>query len=231
MTNPAPLKTPNGRLPRTARRAQLLHVALDVFAESGYHAASMDEIAERAGVSKPVLYQHFPGKLDLYLALLARKRYERRLDLVEALGVPRPAWDEVDNDLDDLLAHVEGDEGFVGRHKLAGLRETLTLAYPSYILALAMGAGKTILIGAIIATEFAMALEHPRDGFVENALVFAPGTTILGSLRELAEALGQVGHQVGSGHGRQHLKKKQARCGASLSKRLSVGWACLRRSG
>ena len=70
MTNSAPLKTPNGRLPRTARRAQLLHVALDVFAESGYHAASMDEIADRAGVSKPVLYQHFPGKLDLYLALL-----------------------------------------------------------------------------------------------------------------------------------------------------------------
>jgi AcrR family transcriptional regulator len=36
----------------------------------GYHAAAMDEIADRAGVSKPVLYQHFPGKLELYLALL-----------------------------------------------------------------------------------------------------------------------------------------------------------------
>ena len=36
----------------------------------GYHAAAMDEIAEHAGVSKPVLYQHFPGKLELYLALL-----------------------------------------------------------------------------------------------------------------------------------------------------------------
>jgi len=41
-----------------------------VFVSQGYHAAAMDEIAERAGVSKPVLYQHFPGKLDLYLALL-----------------------------------------------------------------------------------------------------------------------------------------------------------------
>jgi AcrR family transcriptional regulator len=37
--------------------------------ECGYHAAAMDDIAERAGVSKPVLYQHFPGKLELYLAL------------------------------------------------------------------------------------------------------------------------------------------------------------------
>jgi AcrR family transcriptional regulator len=58
------------RLPRTARRAQLLAAAQDVFAANGYHAAAMDEIAERAGVSKPVLYQHFPGKLELYLALL-----------------------------------------------------------------------------------------------------------------------------------------------------------------
>ncbi len=58
------------RLPRRARRAQLLSAALEVFVAQGYHAAAMDDIAERAGVSKPVLYQHFPGKLDLYLALL-----------------------------------------------------------------------------------------------------------------------------------------------------------------
>jgi AcrR family transcriptional regulator len=58
------------RLPRNARRAQLLTAAQDVFASNGYHAAGMDEIAERAGVSKPVLYQHFPGKLELYMALL-----------------------------------------------------------------------------------------------------------------------------------------------------------------
>ena len=59
-----------GRMPRKARRAQLLSSALEVFVAQGYHAAAMDDIAERAGVSKPVLYQHFPGKLDLYLALL-----------------------------------------------------------------------------------------------------------------------------------------------------------------
>jgi len=57
-------------MPRSARRAQLLESALDVFVANGYHAAAMDDIAERAGVSKPVLYQHFPSKLDLYLALL-----------------------------------------------------------------------------------------------------------------------------------------------------------------
>jgi AcrR family transcriptional regulator len=58
------------RLPRPARRRQLLGAAQEVFVAQGYHAAAMDEIAERAGVSKPVLYQHFPGKLELYLALL-----------------------------------------------------------------------------------------------------------------------------------------------------------------
>ena len=58
------------RLPRSARRQQLLGAAQEVFVQHGYHAAAMDEIAERAGVSKPVLYQHFPGKLELYLALL-----------------------------------------------------------------------------------------------------------------------------------------------------------------
>ena len=58
------------RMPRSARRKQLLAAAQEVFVASGYHGAAMDDIAERAGVSKPVLYQHFPGKRELYLALL-----------------------------------------------------------------------------------------------------------------------------------------------------------------
>lgn len=58
------------RLSRSARRSQLLASAQEVFVARGYHATAMDDIAERAGVSKPVLYRHFPSKLDLYLALL-----------------------------------------------------------------------------------------------------------------------------------------------------------------
>ncbi len=66
-----PTARPRGaRMPRQERRVQLLESALEVFVAQGYHAAAMDDIAERAGVSKPVLYQHFPGKLDLYTALL-----------------------------------------------------------------------------------------------------------------------------------------------------------------
>ena len=58
------------RLPADQRRQQLLDVACDVFAERGFHATSMDDIAEAAGVTKPVLYQHFPSKRALYVELL-----------------------------------------------------------------------------------------------------------------------------------------------------------------
>ena len=52
------------------RRAQLLDVARRVFGTTGFHAASMDTVAKEAGVTKPILYDHFPSKKDLYLALL-----------------------------------------------------------------------------------------------------------------------------------------------------------------
>jgi AcrR family transcriptional regulator len=52
------------------RRAQLLDVAGALFAEHGFHGLSMEQLADAAGVSKPVLYQHFPSKRDLYLALV-----------------------------------------------------------------------------------------------------------------------------------------------------------------
>lgn len=58
------------RMPREERRQQLLATALEVFAHNGYHRSSMDDIADAAHVSKPVLYQHFSGKRDLYLALI-----------------------------------------------------------------------------------------------------------------------------------------------------------------
>jgi AcrR family transcriptional regulator len=70
------------RMPRDQRRAQLLETASQVFSSKGYHAAGMDEIADAAGISKPVLYQHFPSKLDLYLALLDTA-CERLVEVVE----------------------------------------------------------------------------------------------------------------------------------------------------
>ena len=67
---------PTPRLSRSDRRDQLLRSARAVFVGQGYHAAAMDDIAVGAGVSKPVLYQHFPSKLELYLALLTESAHD-----------------------------------------------------------------------------------------------------------------------------------------------------------
>ena len=61
---------PTTRLPAARRRKQLLGVALKVFAERGFHPTSMNDVAEAAGVTKPVLYQHFGSKRELYIELL-----------------------------------------------------------------------------------------------------------------------------------------------------------------
>lgn len=69
------------RLTADARREQILDVAVDVFGRSGYYGASMNDIAEAAGVTKPVLYQHFDSKSDLYRALLGAVG-DRMLDAI-----------------------------------------------------------------------------------------------------------------------------------------------------
>ena len=58
------------RLPAPARREQILDVSVQVFAQRGFHSTSMNDVADAAGVTKPVLYQHFDSKQDLYMALL-----------------------------------------------------------------------------------------------------------------------------------------------------------------
>jgi AcrR family transcriptional regulator len=74
------------RLPADQRRVQLLDVARTRFSEQGFHATSMDEIAEAAGVTKPVLYQHFPSKRALYVELLEETGRQLLSLLTEATG-------------------------------------------------------------------------------------------------------------------------------------------------
>ncbi|MBO8186985.1 MULTISPECIES: TetR/AcrR family transcriptional regulator [Streptomyces] len=99
------------RLPRRARRNQLLGAAQEVFVAQGYHAAAMDDIADRAGVSKPVLYQHFPGKLELYLALLDQ-HCEALLQAVRtALESTTDNKQRVAATMDAYFAFVENEGG------------------------------------------------------------------------------------------------------------------------
>lgn len=98
------------RLPRSARRVQLLDAAREVFVSQGYHAAAMDDIADRAGVSKPVLYQHFPGKFELYLALLDEGA-ELLVDTV------RDALDSTSDNKQRVHATIAAYYDFVGDNK------------------------------------------------------------------------------------------------------------------
>jgi len=132
------------------------------------------------------LVEKTPHIFDLY------KRVLQPRELLHSLSINLIQEDLTDillngDGMDSIFEMIRNDDDFVRKYRLETLRETLSLTYPSYILALAMGAGKTILIGTIIATEFAMALEYLEDNFVKNALVFAPGKTILGALKELSD--------------------------------------------
>ena len=134
------------------------------------------------------LVEQTPHIRDLYQGMFPSAKARR-----EALGLTTEGLRGIieEDGLPTVVERIATDRDFAQAHRLEALHETLGLAYPSWTLALAMGAGKTVLIGAIAATEFAMAIEYPEPGqhgvqFVENALVFAPGRTIIESLRELA---------------------------------------------
>lgn len=73
------------RMTAADRRAQLIDVARDVFAERGYNAATVEDIAERADVSKPVVYEHFGGKEGLYAVIIDREVQDLTARITSAL--------------------------------------------------------------------------------------------------------------------------------------------------
>lgn len=134
------------------------------------------------------LIEKTPHVFNLY-----KKLYKDPSELLKVLNISISPEDLIEimskgGGIDSIFEKIKSDNDFVKKYRLEALKESLTLSYPSYILALAMGAGKTALIGTIIATEFAMALEYTQNSnFVKNALVFAPGKTILGALKEISD--------------------------------------------
>ena len=101
------------RLPAAERREQLISTATSVFAEQGFHATSMNDVAEAAGVTKPVLYQHFSSKRDLFVELLT----------------------EIGNQLRDRIAKATADA--VGRRlaRLAGSAQILVVTHSPQVAA------------------------------------------------------------------------------------------------
>ena len=93
---------------RAAERRELIEqAATSVFAERGYLGASIDEISRRAGVSAPVIYDHFESKLDLYRRLLERTRNELLEVWREHLFVEGPAEERIPKALEAWAAYIE----------------------------------------------------------------------------------------------------------------------------
>ena len=89
-TNPQSEHHPRKRLTGEERRAAILDSALAVFAERGYHASSIDDIAREGGVSKALIYEHFASKPDLYAELLEHQAGQLFSALAEAISGGRP---------------------------------------------------------------------------------------------------------------------------------------------
>lgn len=90
-----------------ARREVIERAGIEVFAERGYHAASVEEIAKRSGISVPVLYDHFASKRELHRRLLARHYAELREIWREHLLGDGPAGERVARTVDAWFGYVE----------------------------------------------------------------------------------------------------------------------------
>lgn len=100
------------RLPGPERREQLLGVARTLFAERGYEATSIEEIAERAGVSKPVVYEHFGNKERLYVAI-ADREVGALVERIRAALEPGSPRRTIIRAVDAFLGYVEDErDGF-----------------------------------------------------------------------------------------------------------------------
>jgi AcrR family transcriptional regulator len=90
-----------------ARREVIQRAAADVFAERGYHGASIDEICRRSGVTPPVVYDHFASKLELHKSLLERTREELLQVWRVHLAGDEPAEVRIPRALDAWAAYVK----------------------------------------------------------------------------------------------------------------------------
>jgi len=112
-TQSSQAKVTRRRMRAPERRAQLLDVARRVFGTSGFHAASMETVAKEAGVTKPILYDHFPSKKDLYLALLDADLGMLHEDVRAALDSPMGNRERIRASFQAYFDFVDGHgEGF-----------------------------------------------------------------------------------------------------------------------
>ena len=98
------------RMTGRERREQLIGVGRSVFAQRGYEASSIEEIAERAGVSKPIVYEHFGGKEGLYAVVVDREVHELFERITAALDQAQHPRDAVERAADAFLIYIENEQ-------------------------------------------------------------------------------------------------------------------------
>lgn len=150
------------RLSAADRRAQLLDVAGGLFAEHGFYGLSMEQLADAAGVSKPVLYQHFPSKRDLYLALVrdAVREMEERV---------RTALAGTTDNRARLEGAIAAYFDFVEDRRFGLLFRTAELTDPEVRVAVEEAMSRVAeAVGALIAEDAGLSPESA--GFLATAL-------------------------------------------------------------
>jgi AcrR family transcriptional regulator len=100
---------PRSRLPRAERELQILDIAHACFAERGYGAVTMDEVAAQAGVTKPLLYAYFGNKERLYRACMERGGDAMLATVVEAIRAAEGPTEALRDGLRAFFAFVDGD--------------------------------------------------------------------------------------------------------------------------
>lgn len=174
-----PGKRPRKRVKAAERREIIERAALDVFAERGYHGASIDEIARRSGVTPPVVYDHFDSKLELHRRLLERTRDELLAMWTESLSGDEPPEERIPRAIEAWAIYVEthpyaprmffsettGDPEALAIHRQVRAQATTALGA---ILGREPGADKIAGSGDQLALE--MASEVIRGGLTSLAV-------------------------------------------------------------
>ena len=166
------------RLPRAVREQQMLDAAVAVFSRRGFHAASMDEIAESAGVSKPMVYAYLGTKDDLFVACLHREATRLMEAVIAAVGAGVPAdrrlWNGLRAFFGFVAAHrdawavlyrqARGREPFAG--EVARMRDRM-VDLVAGLLCTAGAADATPMAYALVGAGESLAdwlVDHPDQG-------------------------------------------------------------------
>jgi AcrR family transcriptional regulator len=106
-SNPAPVK--QLRLPRAEREQQILEVAIGLFISRGYQGTSIEDLAQAAGVTRPIIYNLFGSKDNIYLACLRRARENLNACIAEAVSAKVTVEDRLRAGIDGYFRFVEQD--------------------------------------------------------------------------------------------------------------------------